>query len=125
MLAVTAISVALVYALGRRLDMRRPTAALAVVLFGLSPLSVALQRQVYLDGIAVAWMLAAFVLALSWRRQLWQHLAAGACAKAGVGCAARTAKNRPKASSTPSERLMLPILMYRSKIVVRAKGLHS
>ena len=51
--------------------------------------------------------------------------AAGVCAKTGSGCAASTAKNRPKASSTPSERLMLPILMYRSKIVVRAKGLHS
>src|ERR1700730_14256199 len=42
--------------------------------------------------------------------------AAGACAKAGVGCAARNAKNRPKARSTPNERLMLPILMYRSKL---------
>jgi hypothetical protein len=51
--------------------------------------------------------------------------AAGACAKAGCGGAARTAKNRPTAIPTPSERLMLHILMYRSKIVVRAKGRHS
>jgi hypothetical protein len=36
--------------------------ALAVVLFALSPLAVSSLRQVYLDNIAMPWMLAAFVL---------------------------------------------------------------
>ena len=62
----------------------RWAAALGVALFALSPLSVTLQREIFLDNFAVAWMLAAFVLALSPRKHLWHHVAAGACAALAV-----------------------------------------
>ena len=84
MLLVTAISVVLLYVLARRLAFARWSAALAVLVFGLSPLSVTLQRQIYLDSFAVAWALGAFVLALSPRKHLWHHVAAGACAAVAI-----------------------------------------
>ncbi|NUR59511.1 MAG: phospholipid carrier-dependent glycosyltransferase [Catenulispora sp.] len=84
MLPVSAISSALVYVLCRRLGMARWAAALGVVVYGLSPLSVTMQREIYLDNFAVVWMVAAFVLALSPRRHLWHHVAAGFCAAAAI-----------------------------------------
>jgi uncharacterized membrane protein YhaH (DUF805 family) len=84
MLPVTAISAALVYVLCRRLGMARWAAALGTVVFGLSPLSVTMQREIYLDNFAVVWMVAAFVLALSPRRHLWHHVAAGCCAALSI-----------------------------------------
>ena len=84
MLPVIAVSAVLVYVLARRLALPRWSAALAVVLFGLSPLSVTLQREIFLDNFAVAWMLAAFTLTLSPRRHLWHHVAAGACAALAI-----------------------------------------
>lgn len=80
MLPVTAVSAILVYVLAKRLTLPRWAAALAVVCFGLSPLSVTLQREVFLDNFAVLWLLAAFVLAYSPRKHLWHHVAAGVCA---------------------------------------------
>src|SRR5205823_5704919 len=59
-------------------------AALAGAMFVFSPLAVTLQRQLFLDNIAVVWILAAFVLALSPRRNLWHHVAAGLCAAVAV-----------------------------------------
>jgi 4-amino-4-deoxy-L-arabinose transferase-like glycosyltransferase len=79
MLPVTAVSSVLVYVMARRLALPRWSAALAVLLFALSPLSVTLQREIFLDNFAVAWMLAAFVLTLSPRKHLWHHVAAGIC----------------------------------------------
>ncbi len=84
MLPFTAASTILVYVLARRMSLPRWAAALAVVLFGLSPLSVTLQREIFLDNIAVTWILAAFVLAYSPRKHLWHHIAAGLCAAAAV-----------------------------------------
>lgn len=80
----TAISVALLYTLARRLELPRSAAALAGALCTLSPLAVTLQRQIYLDNIAATWMLAAMVLALSPCRYLWHHAAAGFCAAIAV-----------------------------------------
>ncbi|MEZ0066635.1 hypothetical protein ABIA32_002647 [Streptacidiphilus sp. MAP12-20] len=84
MLPVTAISSVLVYLVARRIDLPRWAAALALVVFGLSPLSVTMQREIYLDNFAVPWILAAFVFALSARRHLWHHIAAGVCAGIAV-----------------------------------------
>ena len=84
MLPVSAIGAALVYVLCRRLRMPRWAAGVAVVAFGLSPLSVTMQREIYLDNFAVVWMLAAFVLALSPSRHLWHHIGAGACAALAI-----------------------------------------
>jgi hypothetical protein len=84
MLPVTAVAVALVYLVARRIDLPRWAAVLATIVFGLSPLSVTEQREIYLDNFAVVWMLAAFALALSPRRHLWHHIAAGFCAAVAV-----------------------------------------
>jgi 4-amino-4-deoxy-L-arabinose transferase-like glycosyltransferase len=84
MLPVTAVSTTLVYTLARRMTLPRWAAALAVVVFALSPLSVTLQREIFLDNFAVVWMLAAFTLAYSPRRHLWHHVAAGLCAAFAV-----------------------------------------
>jgi 4-amino-4-deoxy-L-arabinose transferase-like glycosyltransferase len=84
MLPVTAVSTTLVYVLARRMSLPRWAAALAVVLFGLSPLAVTLQREIFLDNFAVLWMLAAFVFAYSPRKHLWHHVAAGICAAVAV-----------------------------------------
>jgi Dolichyl-phosphate-mannose-protein mannosyltransferase len=84
MLPFTVASSIFVYVLSRRMTLPRWAAALAVVLFGLSPLSVTLQREIFLDNIAVAWILAAFVLAYSPRKHLWAHVASGLCAGIAV-----------------------------------------
>ncbi|MEY9875956.1 hypothetical protein ABH931_005463 [Streptacidiphilus sp. MAP12-33] len=84
MVPVTAVSAALVHVVARRIGLPRWAAALAMVVFGLSPLSVTMQREIYLDNFAVPWMLAAFALALSQRRHLWHHIAAGLCAGVAV-----------------------------------------
>ncbi|MGW1073916.1 ArnT family glycosyltransferase [Streptomyces sp. NPDC002537] len=84
MLPVTAVSAVLVYVLGRRLGLQHWAAGLAMALFGLSPLSVVLQREIFLDNIAVMWMLLAFCLAASPRRHLWHHFGAGLAAAVAV-----------------------------------------
>ncbi len=84
MVPVVAAILALTYVLTRRLGFARPTAAAALLLLGLSPLTVTLYRQLFLDTFAVAWLLAALVLALSPRRHLWHHVAAGAAAAVAV-----------------------------------------
>ncbi|MFD3929471.1 ArnT family glycosyltransferase [Streptomyces sp. NPDC058614] len=84
MLVISAISAVLVYVLARRLSLPRWAAGLAMVLFGLSPLSVVLQREIFLDNIAVMWTLLAFCLAASPSRHLWHHFGAGIAAAAGV-----------------------------------------
>ncbi|SEL75210.1 ArnT family glycosyltransferase [Streptacidiphilus jiangxiensis] len=84
MVPVTAVAASLVYVVARRIDLPRWAAALAMVVFGLSPLSVTMQREIYLDNFAVPWMLAAFAFALSRRRHLWHHIAAGVCAGVSV-----------------------------------------
>ncbi|MDH6144881.1 uncharacterized membrane protein YhaH (DUF805 family) [Kitasatospora sp. GP30] len=84
MLPVSAAGTALTYLVGRRINLPRWAAALAAVVFGLSPLSVTMQREIYLDNFAAVWMLAAFACALSPRRHLWHHIAAGLCAAVSV-----------------------------------------
>ncbi|RDG35268.1 ArnT family glycosyltransferase [Streptomyces corynorhini] len=84
MLLVSAASAVLLYVLARRLWLPRWAAGLAMALFGLSPLSVVLQREIFLDNIAVMWTLLAFCLAASPSRHLWHHFAAGVAAAVGV-----------------------------------------
>jgi hypothetical protein len=71
-------SAGLLWLLARRLGLARWSAALAVGAFGLSPLAVALHRQVSLENVAVPWLLAAFVLAVSPRRRLGALAGSGA-----------------------------------------------
>jgi 4-amino-4-deoxy-L-arabinose transferase-like glycosyltransferase len=84
MLLVSAVSAVLVHVLARRLNLPVWAAGLAMALFGLSPLSVVLQREIFLDNIAVMWTLLAFTLAASPSRHLWHHFGAGLAAAAGV-----------------------------------------
>ncbi|MFE9425127.1 ArnT family glycosyltransferase [Kitasatospora sp. NPDC006697] len=84
MLPVSAAGAALTYLVARRIELPRWAAALATVVFGLSPLSVTMQREIYLDNFAVVWMLGAFACALSPRKHLWHHIGAGLCAAIAV-----------------------------------------
>ncbi|MFF3203326.1 phospholipid carrier-dependent glycosyltransferase [Streptomyces sp. NPDC002962] len=84
MLVVSAVSAVLVYVLGRRLSLPRWAAGLGMALFGLSPLSVVLQREIFLDNLAVMWTLVAFTLAASPSRHLWHHFGAGVAAATAV-----------------------------------------
>jgi 4-amino-4-deoxy-L-arabinose transferase-like glycosyltransferase len=84
MLPIAAVSLFLVYVLCRRLSFSRWAAALALLAYGLSPLSVTMMRQIYLDSFAVMWILVAFVLALSPRKHLWHHTGAGVAAALAV-----------------------------------------
>lgn len=72
-------SAALLWALARRLGFGRAGTAGAVALFAVSPLAVHLHRQISLDNLATPWVLAAFVLACSPRRQLGAFAGSGAC----------------------------------------------
>ena len=78
------VSALLLYTLARRLDVGPVAASAAVLLFAVSPLTVTLGRQVYLDSLATLWVLAALVLVVNRRSHLWQHVAAGACFAAAV-----------------------------------------
>lgn len=75
---------ALLFVLARRLGARRGFALLAVAAWSLSPLAVGMGRMVYLDNLAMPWLLGAFVLALSPRRDLWAFTASGFCFAAAV-----------------------------------------
>lgn len=84
MLAVSAAGSVLMYVLARRLWLPRWAAGLAMALFGLSPLAVVLQREIFLDNLAVMWMLLAFCLAASPSRHLWHHFGSGLAAATAV-----------------------------------------
>ena len=99
MLLLQLVSATLLYVLARRLGLRRVFATGAVLLFSLSPLAVELHRVVYLDNIATAFVLAAFVLAVSPERRLAAFAGSGLC----LGLAALT-----KATSL----LLLPVLAW-------------
>jgi hypothetical protein len=79
MVWVHVVSAAMIYLLARRLGYHRLAAAGAVLLFGLSPLAVPLQRMVFLDNPAVMWTLAALVLAASPRRSLAASAGSAVC----------------------------------------------
>lgn len=72
------ISAGLLWVLARRLDLGRPAAAAAVLVYALSPLAVQFTRTVYLDNVATPWALAAFALSLTRSRQLLAFTAAAA-----------------------------------------------
>jgi Dolichyl-phosphate-mannose-protein mannosyltransferase len=84
MLVVQLASAGLLWVLARRLGLRRPAAAGAVLLFALSPLALSFHRAVYLDNVATPFLLAAFVLVLSPGHRLAAHAGAGLCFAAAV-----------------------------------------
>jgi len=84
MLLVQLASCALLYALGRRIGLHRLAAAVAVLLFALSPLGLSYHRMVLLDNLAMAWALAALVLVSSPNSKLWAFAGGGACFAAAL-----------------------------------------
>ena len=84
MFVATMVSCSLLFTLARRLDMGRAFAAVAVLIFAMSPVALYYHRAVLLDNIAIAWALAAFVLALTPRRRLWAFAGSGGCFAASV-----------------------------------------
>lgn len=85
MLVVLLLGVVLLWVLARRLGVPRPAAAVAVVLFAVSPLALHLHRLVQVENVAVLWALLAFALATARRRQLLAFPAsAAALAVAGL-----------------------------------------
>jgi len=79
MVFFAAVSSVLLFVLARRLGAGRVTAAVAGLVFALSPLALQYHRTVYIDNVATPWLLAAFVLALSRRQQLAGFAGAAAC----------------------------------------------
>ncbi len=79
MVVVAVITAALLWALARRIEMSRWAAAAAVAVFALSPLAISLSRTVYLDNLAIAWMLGALVLLCSPRYRLSAMFGAATC----------------------------------------------
>ncbi|MFJ4175736.1 ArnT family glycosyltransferase [Microbacterium sp. NPDC089696] len=69
-LVASLIAVVLLWMLARRLGMSRPAAAITGLVFALSPLALQFHRTVYLDNVAVPWLLLAFFLATNRRGQL-------------------------------------------------------
>lgn len=67
----------LVYLIVRRLGGSRSTGLLAMVIFSLSPLSIAYQRQVLLDNIGTFWLLLAMYLLTSGNSRLPYIIGAG------------------------------------------------
>ena len=70
MLLAKLASCALLFTLGRRLNLSRLGAAGVVLLFGLCPLELMYGRWTFLDNLVAPWLLLAFVLAASPRRSI-------------------------------------------------------
>jgi hypothetical protein len=64
------VAAALLWLLARRANLSRPAATVAAALFSLSPLALQFHRTVYLDNIAVPWLLLSLVLATVRKNQL-------------------------------------------------------
>ncbi|SFT76566.1 4-amino-4-deoxy-L-arabinose transferase [Geodermatophilus amargosae] len=79
MVAYTLVTALLLYVLAKRLGMARGWALAAMLLWALNPLVVYEGRQVFLDNIALPWLVGAFVLVLDRRRHLGHHMAGGLC----------------------------------------------
>ena len=79
MVIVAVITAALLWTLARRVEMSRWAAATAVAVFALSPLAISLGRTVYLDNLAIAWVLGALVLLCSPRYRLSAMFGAATC----------------------------------------------
>jgi hypothetical protein len=78
------VTTALLYMLMRRLHFSRCTSSVAVLVFGLSPLSIFFHRLGFLDNLEMAWVCGALVLAASPRRSLGSVFGCAVCFAAAV-----------------------------------------
>ncbi len=84
MLVVQLLSVVVLWALCRRLRLARWSTAVAVLVFALSPLAIQFHRTVFLDNIAVLWLLLALWLAASPGQRLAEMAGAAVAFAAAV-----------------------------------------
>jgi hypothetical protein len=69
----------LTYLLARRVGMAQGWALLAMLFWAVNPLVLYEGRQVFLDNVALPWLIGSFVLVLGRDRHLGHHMAAGLC----------------------------------------------
>ncbi|MGE2721540.1 ArnT family glycosyltransferase [Mycolicibacterium celeriflavum] len=79
MVLVAVVTAGLLWLLARRVGLSRWAAAVAVTIVAVSPLATSLSRSVYLDNLAVAWVLGALVLICSPRQRLSAMFGAAIC----------------------------------------------
>jgi hypothetical protein len=77
-------STGLLYVLARRLRLPRLVSIGVVVVFLSSPLTQENLRKVYIDNVALPWLLAAFVIVLRPRRHWWDLVVSGAAMAVAV-----------------------------------------
>ncbi|PRC59719.1 glycosyl transferase, partial [Mycobacterium sp. ITM-2017-0098] len=65
MVVAATVGAFLLWVLSRRIGFSRWAAAAAVFIWAVSPLAISLGRAVYLDNLAVVWLLAGLVLVCS------------------------------------------------------------
>lgn len=99
MLFYAAGSSFLIYLVAARLSGRRAVGLLAMVLFSFSPLSIVYQRQIYLDNIAVFWLLLSLYLVIASQSRLVFIVGAGLA----FGCAVL---------SKETVAIFLPVMIY-------------
>ncbi|KAA0108950.1 glycosyltransferase family 39 protein [Mycolicibacterium sp. P1-5] len=79
MVIVAVTTAGLLWLLARRIGLSRWAAAAALTIMAVSPLAISLSRSVYLDNLAVAWLLAALVAISSPRHRLSAMFGAAIC----------------------------------------------
>lgn len=77
MTLVAVASAAMIYRVARNIGVPKPLALAAPLVWALSPLTLNLERQIFLDNIALVWLLACFAL-VTGKPKLHHHVAAGA-----------------------------------------------
>jgi hypothetical protein len=86
MLVPALATTAMVYILLRRVSAGRVASAVGTAAFVMCPLTVSSLRQVYLDGLALPWLVTGFVLVVTPAKRLWAFALAGICAALAVLC---------------------------------------
>jgi hypothetical protein len=79
MIIFAVITAGLLWCLARRTGLSRWAGVIAVVIYAVSPLAISLSRSVYLDNLAIAWLMAALVLICSPRHRLSAMFGAALC----------------------------------------------
>ncbi|SLK00105.1 ArnT family glycosyltransferase [Arthrobacter sp. P2b] len=77
MALIAVISAALMYKIARHVGLPNYVALVAPLVWALSPMTINLGRQIFLDNIALVWLLACFAL-VTGKPKLQYHIAAGA-----------------------------------------------
>ena len=79
MVIFAVIAAGLLWCLARRTGMSRWASVFALMVYAVSPLAISLSRTVYLDNLAIAWLVAALVLICSPRHRLSAMFGAAMC----------------------------------------------